>query len=50
MPPTRERYSQMSDTELDEMVSQMMNITPNVGERYTNGYLKQHGINVQKDV
>uniref|UniRef100_A0A7M5X4R2 Integrase catalytic domain-containing protein n=1 Tax=Clytia hemisphaerica TaxID=252671 RepID=A0A7M5X4R2_9CNID len=49
MPSVRRTYTDIDDNQLDEVISEILRITPNSGERYTIGALRERGLHVQRN-
>lgn len=41
-------FTQLSDIQLDHYIRQALQVTPAAGLRLVQGYLRQHGLNVQR--
>ena len=48
LPLSQHRYSNISDAELDTIVSDIFHITPNIGQRYLIGALRQRDLHIQR--
>ncbi|XP_044167224.1 uncharacterized protein LOC122951270 isoform X2 [Acropora millepora] len=48
MPVEGREFSQLSDTELDDLIRQVLQVTPAAGLRMVQGYLRQRGLTVQR--
>ena len=48
MPVEGREFSQLSDTQLDDLIRQVLQVTPAAGLRMVQGYLRQRGLTVQR--
>lgn len=48
MPVEGREFSQLTDTQLDDLIRKVLQVTPAVGLRMVQGYLRQRGLTVQR--